>query len=266
MEEEQSQPKIFLEPKIILQPVLYSIVSAKTLPIPNGQPIPINQEMPSPILYTITGHPNRPTIDMSANTVNVEKSVIDQSPILYNLVGFPRLQVRFQEPVKQVPKIAQQSSTNHTVIVIPPLHEPVKQIPKQSSPIFYSIVGNPILTPHITQTNTLDPLPSIQPEKVRSVQPVPILYTIVGEAQVPNHIAKENRPPLAPIKRNTTDVTMYTVVGNPSIPRSLTIPRKTQPLQSRTPPQEQAQIPLLYPLVGKPNSLPEGSTETRSKY
>jgi len=254
MQEEETQPKIFLEPKIISQPVLYSIVSAKTLPIPNDQPISIDQEVPSPILYTITGHPNRPTIDMNVNKVNGEKSVINKSPILYNLVGYPRLQVRFQEPVEQV-----------------------SQIPQQSSPTFYSIVGNPILIPNITQINTLDPPPSTQPQKVSSFQPVPILYTIVGETRVPNRISKENRPPIAPIKRNTNDITMYAVVGDPKIPRSMPIPRKTQPLQSQQPPppppqqqqqqqQEQVQLPFLYQLVGKPNSIPKENTETRPKY
>jgi hypothetical protein len=247
MEEEQEPPPIvFLEPKIISQPVFYSIVSAKTLPVHNEQPIPIKQEMPSPILYTITGQPHRPTIDTSASAVNVATPIIDKSPILYSLVGSPRLQVQIQEPVKQV-----------------------SQIPQQSSSTLYSIVGNPTLTPPITQTNTLDPPPSIQPEKVSSDPPAPILYTVVGETRVPNDIPKENHPPPASIKQHANGGTMYTVVGDPTIPQSMTIPRKIQPLQpqqQQQQQQQQAQIPSLYPLVGKPNSLPEEKTDTRLKY
>jgi hypothetical protein len=98
--EQESPPIVFLEPKIFSQPVLYSIVGAKTRPIPYEPVMPTIKEVPSPILYTITGQPHRPAIDMNPNTKNVAPSVIDTSPILHTLIGGPRLQVRVQEPVE----------------------------------------------------------------------------------------------------------------------------------------------------------------------
>jgi hypothetical protein len=204
-------------------------------------------------------------------------------------------QVPVQESVKQVPK--QYSPTLHSIVgnpTIPPyieqtntlyspplaqpakvssmqpilVQEPVKQasqVPKQYPPTLHSIVGNPTLPPYIEQTNILGSPPLTQPAEVSSMQPIPILYTVVGETQVPNNIPKENRSPVAPIKRQTNDVITYTVVGDPNISQSRTIPNKTQPLQQQKQ-QQQAQVPSLYPLVGKPNSVPEQNTETRPKY
>ena len=163
--------------------------------------------------------------------VNEEKP----SPLLYTLVGGPRLQLQFEEPVKQS-----------------------AQITKQSQPILYSIVGNPRPAQDIPQTKTIDSKPSTQPVKVSTVQPAPILYTVVGETQVPNNISKANSSP-SPIKRHKNDINSYTVLGNSTTTQLVTIPRKS-------PPEKQTHTPVLYPLVGQPSSLTEQKMVTPLKY
>ena len=215
-------------------------------------------------------------------------------PILYNLVAYPRLQTRIQEPVKQVSDIPQQSiSSLHTIIGNPHVQQPIQEpaqkttlISKQRLPILYSIVANPTLTSRITYTNSPDVLPATQPIRDSSVQPPPLLYTVVGETQVPNNILTESRPPLGPVKRHANDVAMFAVVGGPRAPKSMTIPQKTQPFepqkiqplepkktqrleplkQPQQPQQQQASVPALYPLVGKPTSPPKENMQTESKY
>jgi hypothetical protein len=242
--EQDNAPTIFLEPKVISQPVLYSIVGEKNQPIQNNQPISTNKEMPSPLFYAITGQPRRITADMSTSTPNVETPVTNRSPILYSLVGSPRLQPQMQEPTKQVVSVSQ-----------------------QPSPSLFSIVGGPTLTPNIPQTNTRQPPPSTQPVKVSLVEPVPILFTIVGESRVPNNTQKENRPPPAPVKKPTTEVILYTTVGDPNISQTVTLPRKpvTQTPKKQEP-QQQTEPSALFSLVGKPTSPPEKCLDTPPKY
>jgi hypothetical protein len=264
--EQELQPIIFLEPKIISQPILYSIVGAKTNPTPEVQPVQMDQEMPSPIFHSITGDPHRPNIDMSVNTLDVATPVIHKSPILYTLIGSPRLQVRFQEPIKQVsqpnaPNLYSIVGSPHPII---PTQEPITKSSQQSSPSLYSIVGNPTLTPHTTQVNTLSLSPSTQPVKANHFQPAPILYTVVGETHVPNNISKENYPPPAPAKKHTNNVKTYTVAGDSSIPPSITPPRKIQPLQQQQP--QQVSAPLLYTLLGQPKSPSKEDMDIRPKY
>ena len=166
--EQEPQQTVLLEPKVILQPVLYSIVGAKQIPVhPNNQQIPAaTNEMPSPILY--------------------------------NLVNNPRLQTRHQEPVKQVSEIPQQSTSSlYTVVGNPRVQQTAQesaqktsQIPKQPLPVLYSIVANPKLTSNMTYTNTPDVPPPIQTIKGSSAPLAPTLYAVVGETQVPNNIVK----------------------------------------------------------------------------
>lgn len=256
--EQDPSPMIFLEPKVFSQPVLYSVVGAKNLPIHKDEPIPTDKAMPSPIFYAVTGQPRRLPKEMTGSTLNVETPVTNRSPTLYSVVGSPHLRVRIQEPIKQ--------------------ELPVSQPPSAS---FYSIVGGPTLTPHIPQTKTVNPPPPTQPVQVSSSKPVPILYTIVGETQVPTNIPKENRlpppPPPVPIKNPPNDGTMYTMIGNPNIPQTVTLPRKTQPsqpikqqplqpLKQQPQQQQQTQASALYTVVGKPTTPSEENMDTLTKY
>ena len=200
-------------------------------------------------------------------TLNVPPPVPEASPVLYTLVASPHLKVRIQEPMKETVEIPQQPSSNlYTVIGNPhlPASIPVSTTAppapvKQSSPILYSIVANPKLTSNLTYTNTPNQPRATQPIQSSSVPTAPILYTIVGETQVPNNILKANRVPLAPIKRQANENALYGTIGDPTVPQSTTLPRKTQPL----PPTKQLQqlppisTPMFYSIVGQPSTSPE---------
>ncbi|CAF1174927.1 unnamed protein product [Rotaria sp. Silwood1] len=240
-EEQESQPTVFLEPKIISQPVLYSVVATKTPSAQNDQSISTNQHIDAPVFYTITGKSNLPTLDMSATNLNAETLVVDQSSNLYSLVGNPRIPLQSQEPI---PNTSQQLPPN-----------------------LYSIVGSPTLSANMLQAHTVDPTPSTQPIKTNSVQQAPILYTVVDEKKIPTNIPKENRPPpppAVPIKKQSNDATLYTVIGDPSMPQSMTPTHKTQPIKPQALSQ-QIQIPTLYALIGKPKSPSIEKMNSQSK-
>jgi len=157
-ETESIVPVAFLEPKIISQPIFYSIPGTRSSPIPIDEPIPINKEPPSPTVYSITGRPRRPTIDMSVNNLEVPPpAVTDKSPTLYSVAGGSHLQNQYQEPPNQL---------------------------LQPSANFYSIIGSPARTSRGVQVDTLD-----------HIQPSPILYTIVGDTPVQTERSKEKHQP-----------------------------------------------------------------------
>ncbi len=253
-DEPEPVPTVFLESKIISQPILYSIVGAKTLPLHKKQSIPVKTEVPLPIFYTVTGQPHRPVTPSNASTTHVTTAVVDRSATLYPSVGNPRLHVQIQEPMKQVP---QQSSVSKPV-------QTTSKLPKQPSPTLYPVVGHPTLASATVPSNRSDSPPLTQPTAASSIQPIPILYTVVGETQVPNDISKENRSPVGPIKSHRTDASLYTVIGNPSIPQSPTIPNRVQPLQPLK--QQQTQSPALYPVIGKPTLPSEEDRVVQPKY
>ena len=60
-------PTAFLEPKVISQPIFYSVAGAKTSPVPPplGSPIPRSYDPTPPTVYSIVDRPRRPTVDMS---------------------------------------------------------------------------------------------------------------------------------------------------------------------------------------------------------
>ena len=242
--EEEPQQTVLLEPKVILQPVLYSIVGAKQIPVhQDNQPTPmISKEMPAPILY--------------------------------NLISNPRLQIQPQEPVKQVSQIPKQLPPNlYTVVGNPRLQQPPQesaqkssQVSKQPLPILYSIVANPKLA---SFTNTPDVPPPTRAVTDSSAPTAPTLYAVVGETEVPNNIPK-GRPPAGPVKRQANDVTMYALIGGPRTPDTMTIPPKAQPLgplkQQPQPQQKQASAPAFYTLVGKPRSPSRENQKAQLKY
>lgn len=256
--EEEPAQMIILEPKVISQPVLYSIVGAKSLPLEGKQfASTIFSKIDFPLLCVVANQTSRPA-NIIPPTVNVPPPVPEASPVLYSLVANPRLNVQIQEPAKETAAIPQQSSSTLYTVVgnprmtapIPTTHVPAAPVTvKQTSPILYSIVANPRLTSNLTYTNTPNAPPPAPPVKPSSVQPAPILYTLVGETQVPTETVKANRTPLAPIKRQTNGNATRAVVGDPTVPRKIqSIPptKQSQPL----PP---ISTPLLYSIVGQPN-------------
>ncbi|CAF0755209.1 unnamed protein product [Rotaria sordida] len=261
VEQEQESPPIdFLEPKIISQPVLYSVVAEKTPLVQNDQPITTNQDVDLPILYAITGQSHLPTIDMGATTSNVKTPVVDKSPNFYSLVGNPHIPIIDMGATTsnvEIP-VVDKSPNFYSLVGNPHIpvqpEEPIsKTSSSQSPPNLYSIVGSPILSPNTLQTNAVDSTLLTQPAEISSVQSEPVLYTIVDEKQMPTNIPKEDHPPPAePVKKQTNDSTLYTVIGDPQIPQSMTPIHKTQPIKPQASSQ-QIQIPTLYATIGKPN-------------
>lgn len=218
-------PVVFLEPKIISEPVFYSVVSARTQPVHDHQPIITEPEISQPMFFTITGQSHQPIIDKT------ETRIIQKSPLLHSLIGYPVIhEVPAQEPIETVPVI---------------------EVTEQNPPNLYFIVGCPALTINLAE---IIPVAPVQPEKITPVRSVPILHNIVGEAHVPKNIPREKRPPLAPLKPEVNDVSIYAVIGDPNLPRAISPPPKAKPLQ---PLKQKPPLPILHAAVGQANSPPK---------
>ncbi|CAF1308732.1 unnamed protein product [Adineta steineri] len=134
-------PIVFLEPQIISQPILYSIIGEKSTPIID-KPIPVNEEQSSPIIYSINDRPR--TVDLNTNSIEDPVLYKDKSPTLYSWVGNSYVQ---DEVIPEPPKT-----------LVPP------------SPSVYTLIGSPARTSRGTQLGRSSP-----------IEPVPILYTIVDD-------------------------------------------------------------------------------------
>lgn len=205
-------PTVFLEPKVMSQPIFYSISDRKTPPITSDQsPLPTKREPPiEPTVYAITGRPRRPTIDMSISNAEIPTPRIDDTTTVYSLVGNPHI----RNSIEDVPKT----------------------ITAQPSPNLYSIVGNPARTSRGVQVSPLN-----------GQRPAPVIYTIVGDTPPENNNRTvEKLPPKQQINpviyslnqpiNNTTKIeqtqesfrkpTTYTLVNKPVI-------QQTQPNQTK---------------------------------
>ncbi|CAF1595578.1 unnamed protein product [Adineta ricciae] len=283
IEKEQEPPAtVFLEPQVISQPVLYSIVGNKSAPIQNEQPTPpVPNEIPLPILYTITGLAQRPTLQSNKNPVPEVSSPTDRSAILYSITANPKSKIIVEEPSKAVPVIPvpltkTASSPSSTVpsfyLLVGQPHipsnvpEPSKEVPllaRQPAPILYSIVGRPTVVPppkELTKVNLLSPTEHV---KVASSESAPILYTIVGGTHTPADILMEQSQPPAPVRKQVNNSTLYTVIADPKKPQTMVLPQKPQqqPLLLPPPPPK----PTFYPLVGKPHSPTRETIEKHQK-
>ena len=232
-ETQSDVPTVFLQPKIISQPVFYSILGNKTPSIMDQKPFPMDEEQRSPIVYAITGRPRRPTIDMSVSSSQIPTPIIDQSPTVYALVGSPRVQNRLEEPPKQIlqsaPTVFSIAGTSNP---LNPVQEPSNQV-LRPSPNLYSIVGSPARTSRGVQVGT-----------VNHEQPSPILYTVVGDTPPQTNRSVEKRPP-----KQATDPTVYTL-GNQISPAKVEKPHTVT-------------HPTLYALVSKPIVPPPQENYTK---
>ncbi|CAM4856367.1 unnamed protein product [Rotaria socialis] len=264
----QSEPKpiAFLEPQIISEPVLYSIVDGNAAPVYIDQTVPTKKDVPVPILYAITGQSRPPPVDMNATATNVPATTAGNASSLFSLVGSPNMPT---QPEVLIPKVSQQSSAHfYTIVGRPsiPLEsqqpiQPITKVSQQPSPTLYPIVGSSTLTLPITEQDTPNASPPIEPVTPKSLQPVPISNTIAGNKQMPSENLKENNLTLpVPVKKQINDPILYEVVGDPKMPTSMTIPVKNQPLpaikqKAPPPPQQQhSQVPMLFASVGQPGS------------
>ena len=175
-------PTLFLRPKIISQPILYSIIDSKYAPEIPEQPIPTNrQHNSSPKLYAMADRPHRPTLDVNE----------DKAPIVYTVMGSPRL-----------PKAHEEPSPQHL----------------QPAPLLYSITGSPARASRAVQVNTFDP-----------DRPAPILYTIIDDDPVaaskalsttdvvPYTVNNETHAPRVYQQQpSMVKPSLYTIVGQPN--------------------------------------------------
>jgi hypothetical protein len=173
----------FLEPKVLSQPILYSVPGAKP-----KRPILIHEEPSTPTVYAITGRPRRPTIDLSVN----DSEIIDQSPALYALVGTPRVQNQIPEPSKQY---LQPTANLYSLVGSPRAQDQIPESPKPF-PNLYSVVGSPARTSRGVQVSPLGP-----------ARPAPTVYTTVNDTSASINKPKENRLP--PNKKQPTDEPVY---------------------------------------------------------
>lgn len=186
----QSEPAtVFLEPKIISQPILYSIIDAKYAP-----PIPPEERTMAkkppvdnpPTLYALNDRPRRPTMDIEDT----------KSPAMYSVLGSPRLPYANEQPINQYPQHAPHlySITGNSVRASRGVQVNTLD-PDQPAPVLYTIVGD---TPKRTERSHDKPLPS-------NTEPAP--YTIITEKTTP----RVNQQP-----SSTTKPSMYTLVGQPN--------------------------------------------------
>ena len=236
-EKEQQPPATtFLEPQVVSQPILYSIVGDKHAPTYNAQPVPVpasvpvSNETPSPILYTITGHVQRPTLQDSKNPVPATSSPTDRSAILYSITANPKSTIIVEEPNKSAP------------VVPVPLTKTASLSPT-IAPSFYLLVGQPNI-------------PSSVPEPLKAVQsppqqPAPILYSIIGQSHVPSSVPEPLKA-MPSLPRQTAPL-LYSIVGRPTMVPST----KELTTVNLVPPTEHTKVsssesaPILYTIVGE---------------
>ena len=230
-EQPAEAPTAFLEPKVISQPILYSVAGSRSTPVPPpvGSPIPRSYDPSPPAVYSIVDRPRRQTLDMNTNNLEVPRQIDDSAPTVYSIIGSPRIQNANEEPI------------NQPVLSPPSTYDaPINQ-QLQTAPNFYSIIGSPARTSRGVQVNTLDP-----------DQPAPIVYTIMGDTP-PNQASRLNEKDVSPPRKPPADVAMYTLGNHYSAPRAPEQEQEPQPTHK----------PLVYTLVDESYSLP---AEKRAKY
>jgi hypothetical protein len=210
------------------------VAGAKTSPVPPplGSPIPRSYDPTPPTVYSIVDRPRRPTVDMSANNVEVPRQINDNAPTVYSIIGSPSMRNANEEPI------------NQPVQSPPNIYDIPANQQLQTAPNFYSLIGSPARTSRGTQVNTLDPQ-----------EPSPILYTILGDT--PNHTSRINEKDVSQTRKPPppADVAFYTL-GN-----HFTTPRASEQEQQQQ--QQPIQKPLVYTLVDGSYSPP---VERRAKY
>ena len=198
-EEQLVAPTAFLEPKIISQPILYSIANTRTSPI-DEQSKSIDKQLRSSTIHTISDQTRRSTLDTTTNSLNVSTQTIDQSLAFHSLTSTPYVQGQLQQTSKQklqspsnIYSVASSSAhTSRGVQVRMP--EPV-----QPAPILYTIVGDtPASTNGLTKndlsTSTTTksqpptvPISSLDDEAniLQTRKQQPTLYSLVRKASSP---------------------------------------------------------------------------------
>ncbi|UJR35979.1 hypothetical protein I4U23_028720 [Adineta vaga] len=280
---------VFLEPQIVSQPILYCLVGNKNVPVydvqPASTPVPLHEETSLPILYSITGRVQVPTLETSENPAVVSSEPADKQVILYSVIGDPKSKIILeepnklvpvsQEPLRNAPSVSQSTVPSFYLLIGDPhisskIPEPLKEVPSLSQPtlpILYSIVGRPKIKPPVKELSIVNQPPPTQIMKVDWIEPTPILYTIVGGKHIPTNIPVDTYEPPSPTKKQVNHTMLYTVVGDPKTPQTMSLPQKIQPVKvhKQQPTQQPPSIPTFYPLVGKPHSPTREEMKTQPK-
>ncbi|CAF4422271.1 unnamed protein product [Rotaria socialis] len=181
--EEQVQsgaPTVFLAPKVMPQPILYTLANARPTPMTDPS-MSVNQQSSAPTIYSLVSRQRPQTVDMSANSSEMPDQISNKSPTLYSLASSSNPKRRIEEPTDQY---------------------------LRPSPNFYSIVGSPARTSRGTQVDLPDPN-----------GPAPILYTIVGDTPIEKYRPKGDSSPRT-ITNSSTDAATYTTKNDPNIIRA----------------------------------------------
>lgn len=136
----------------------------------------------------------------------------------------------------------------------------------EPAPMLYSLIARPRL-----QVQIREPMKDI-------VQPPPppptaSLYSIVGGPELkadtkkmPSDMPEEARPPPPSpvlVKQTPQETTMYSIIGGPTVPDKIPVPRKAKSLDAQ--PVKGPQTPTLYTLVSKPRSPASVNLDSRPK-
>lgn len=117
----------------------------------------------------------------------------------------------------------------------------------------FPLVGSPKVTSPVIEKTTLDETPPVEPVRRESYDVEPVLLTVVADKKKPTPKPKADRPlptlvPI-PVRKPTTQPSIYAAIGNPKAPSPKTVERKIPTLPPIKP---QSKIPTLYATVGKP--------------
>ncbi|CAF1009575.1 unnamed protein product [Adineta steineri] len=230
----EEEPVAFLEPHVIAQPVLYSIVGNKSIPAYKNQSVAAttttSKPTSSPIFYAITGSAQQATIQPMEDIVQAPSLVESKPVILYSIIGNPNTQIQIQEPLKQIQSI----------------QEPPKQV-QPPSPSLYSIVGNPNSRVQIQESfkeeqRAREPLKQVQ-------QSSPSLFSIVGGS----HVIPKIREPVKesfPITQSSSP-SLYSIIGKPTLGQRITEKNRlaSQSSTQTVPSKSVESAPVLYTIV-----------------
>ncbi|CAF0831413.1 unnamed protein product [Adineta ricciae] len=244
--EQKPLATVSLEPQVISQPILYSIIGDKRAPIHNEQPtpvsapVPVPNEIPLPILYTITGQVQRPTLQGDKNLVPMASSPTDRSAILYSITANPKSKIIVEDPSKAVP-------------VVPVPLTKTASLSSSTVPSFYLLVGQPHIPSSVPQP--LKEVPSPQQ------QPVPILYSIVGQSRVPSNVPEPLK--VVPSLARQSAPILYSIVGRPTVvplTKELTTVNLIPPTEHVKASSSES-APILYTIVGEKHTPADILTE-----
>jgi hypothetical protein len=139
----------------------------------------------------------------------------------------------------------------------------------EMSPVLYSLIARPRL-----QVQIREPMKDVvQPPQPPPPPPSASLYSIVGgpELTADTRRMTDDKPDEAPppppspvlVKKKGNEKMMYSIIGGPTAPEKIPLPRKAKSLDVQ--PEKGPQAPTLYTLVSKPRPPASVNLDSRPK-